>query len=267
MIEVHNLQDGYRYLCYEVLRGDDVWPRGLCTRELLGTTIKVWDITRSLPLHIGRKCNPAIGAVEAIQLIGGFSDPDLTCKIAPNMKQFLTDGRYFHGAYGPRIRGQVQLVVSALRADRDTRQAVANIWHWQSDLGINEADLPCTLTLHFLIRKNKLILHTHMRSNDVWWGLAYDVFQFTQLQLTVAHMLGIETGCYYHHTTSLHIYERDWDKVDELEVVPQQIMPSLWGFSGTDRAWRVGHGLDITEPTDTERWYQTQLGPHLDVSS
>jgi len=276
MIIIHDLQSGYRDVCTYVLDGTEVSPRGKLTKEVLGETIRVQDITRSLPLHIGRKCNAAIGAVEAVQLIGGFSDPDLMCRISPNMEEFLTRPSdeyqilkpFFHGAYGPRLAAQLSAIQMTLEKDVDTRQAVATIWDPRLDLGVKQPDLPCTVSLHFLIRKNRLILHTHMRSNDVWWGLAYDVFQFTQLQLTMANMLGIEAGPYYHHTTSLHLYEKDWGKVDGLHQ-PQEIMTPLWGFANDDRAWNIGHGLvGVDEArTDTERWYAAQLGRYMDGGS
>ena len=265
MIDVRTLQDDYEAICWCVLQqGEVVSPRGMKTRELLGETIRIDDVSRSLPLYIGRGCNPSIGAIEAVQLVGGFSDPELVCRIAPNMKQFREEDGSFHGAYGPRVQPQIEHVLRRLRGDRDTRQAVLHIWDWRWDMTQDKKDLPCTVSLHFLIRADKLVLHTHMRSNDVWWGLAYDAFQFTQLQLTVAAQLSLEVGPYFHHTTSLHIYERDWDKVEELHP-PTQLMPELWGFANADRAWKIGHGLigESDADTDTERWYAGQLAPHL----
>jgi thymidylate synthase len=49
----------------------------------------------------------------------------------------------------------------------------------------------------------------------MWRGVTYDFFQFTQLQLAVAAVLGIEAGYYFHHATSLHIYESDFDAADK----------------------------------------------------
>ena len=268
MIEVWDLQSGYADICAFVLyEGEETAPRGKLTKEVLGETIVITDITRSLPLHVGRGCNPNIGAVEAVQLIGGFSDPQLTVAVAPNMKEFLTDSintaPYFHGAYGTRAHWQYQHVVQKLKNDRDSRQAVITIWDPALDLVATQPDLPCTVSLHFLIRDNKLVLHTHMRSNDVWWGLAYDVFQFTQLQLTVARQLGIEAGKYYHHDTSLHIYERDWDKVDALHA-PDELMTPLWGFTDFDTAWKIGHNMKTaTALTETEEWYVDRLAPYV----
>lgn len=262
VIEVHDIQTGYASICREVLaRGVEVSPRGLKTREILAATIRVQDITRSMPLYIGRGVNQAIGAVEAVQLCGGFSDPDLTCRIAPNMNQFREVNGRFHGAYGPRLREQMQHLVRRLKSDKHSRQAVTHIWDWRQDLTQDKNDLPCTVSLHFMIRGGKLILQTQMRSHDCWWGLGYDVFQFSALQMTVATQLQIEAGEMYHHLSSLHLYERDWEKVDVLHP-PSQIMDALYGFESFDRAWRIGHNLKPFDPSDTERWYWEQLSPY-----
>ena len=53
---------------------------------------------------------------------------------------------------------------------------------------------------------------TYMRSNDLWMGFPYDVFQFTCLQTLLAMELDVELGTYTHVAGSLHLYERDYAK-------------------------------------------------------
>ena len=50
---------------------------------------------------------------------------------------------------------------------------------------------------------------TYMRSNDIWMGFPYDVFQFTAMQILLSMQLGVELGTYTHISGSLHLYERD----------------------------------------------------------
>lgn len=215
MIHVPNMRTGYAAICDAVLTsGDDVSPRGMKTRELLDVVIRLDDPGDALPLGTGRALNVAIGVVEALSLISGKQVPQLAVRVAPNMAQFL-DGGVFHGAYGPRARPQLPHVLRKLEEDSDTRQAVVTLWDPLYDNGAAR-DIPCTTMLQFLVRRDKLVMHTTMRSNDVWWGLAYDVFQFTQLQLAVANALGVEAGTYYHHAVSLHAYERDWEGIESL---------------------------------------------------
>lgn len=215
-IHVGDMRHGYIDICRMVMsQGAVVKPRGMETRELLDVVIVLDEPRDALPLGINRKPNKAIAVVEALQLIGGIQTPELVCRIQPNFKQFL-DGEAFHGSYGPRLRNQLPHTVQKLLDDRDTRQAVMTIWDPAFDNGSTVKDLPCTTMLQFLIRDGRLILHTTMRSNDVWWGLAYDAFQFTQLQLAVANFMGIPAGPYHHHAVSLHAYERDFDSIEDL---------------------------------------------------
>ena len=51
-----------------------------------------------------------------------------------------------------------------------------------------------------------------MRSNDLWSGFPYDIFQFTCIQILLAMKLGVELGTYTHIADSLHMYERDFVK-------------------------------------------------------
>lgn len=210
VVELPELQDGYHEVVGRVLqRGEAVKVRDMKTYELRGVEIVVADPTRCLPVGVGRNLNTRIAAVEALQLIGGVLYPELMLGATRNFAEFM-DGGTFHGGYGQRVRGQLPAVVSRLTDDPTTRRAVVTMWDPQHDLYVEGVhDYPCTISLQFLVRDRKLELHTHMRSNDVWRGLAYDAFVFTQLQVNVAYAIGYELGSYHHHVVSLHIYEND----------------------------------------------------------
>jgi len=60
-----------------------------------------------------------------------------------------------------------------------------------------------------MIRDDRLIMVTSMRSNDVFIGLPYDVFAFTMIQEILARTLGVEVGPYKHVVGSLHLYDKD----------------------------------------------------------
>jgi thymidylate synthase len=148
--------------------------------------------------------------------------------------------------------------------DPNTRQAVITLWDFELDNERGKHDYPCTLSLHFMIRNHKLDLHVTMRSNDVWWGLAYDAFQFTQLQATLACSLGIGIGRYFHHANSLHVYERDFDKIESLHTYTPGRRPMIFGIGlsgepineAVRRARCIGHEQhDEIELTLHERWY------------
>jgi thymidylate synthase len=117
------------------------------------------------------------------------------------------DNGILHGAYGPRIHGNLNKVVDQLKKDYSTRQAVLTIFDSNKDLNVDVKDVPCTLNLQYFIRDNKLIARTNMRSNDVFLGLPYDLTQFIALQGAIAKALDIEMGQYVHVVGSMHIYD------------------------------------------------------------
>jgi len=190
-------------------------PRGQKTYEMRAATIEISDPRDCLTAGIGRKLNTKLAALEALQLIGGFSDPVLMASAAPLTAKYL-DGGQFAGAYGPRIISQMDAVVQRLADDPDTRQAVVQIWDPSRDLFHQHKDLPCTVYFTFYVRDQQLQMHTHMRSNDLWLGFPYDIVQFTQLQCTLAKYLEIQVGAYTHYADSLHLYERDLPSVNQL---------------------------------------------------
>ena len=211
-IVVDNMREGYlQSLLHIAHHGREVSPRGLLTREVLGFQLKLTDPTNAFVSGVGRKLSPAVAAAEALQLVGGFSDPAAMLKVSPHFEKFF-DGGVLHAPYGPRVLPQLRRVIERLNNDESTRQAIVNIWDPVQDLLVDGSrDLPCTTHLQFMIRDGKLDLHTSMRANDAWHGYPYDVFQFTFLQCTLANVLMVEPGNYYHHATSFHLYEPQFE--------------------------------------------------------
>lgn len=263
-ITIHDSEQGYLDLVNMVLNhGENVAPRGEPTREIQALTIELTDPHRCIVQHVNRKANLAIGAAEALQLVGGISMPELMVKIAPNFAKFL-DGGAFFGAYGPRVRHQLPRIEKILGIDESSRRAVVSIWR-DSDLFVEGSnDYPCTLGFTFQVRNGLLDMHTHMRSNDVWWGYTYDVMQFCFLQLTMARRLGFGVGSYFHHADSFHLYDRDMPAARQLEMQPHD--PDGGLFSGIVTAsWEsvrricyaalTGDVASIPEPNRTARQF------------
>lgn len=124
------------------------------------------------------------------------------------------DGEIVNSNYGWCIRhkygfDQWEYVRELLRKSPETRQAVLHI---KTADNKESNDVNCTVCLQFFIRDNKLHVTTYMRSNDIWMGFPYDVFQFTCMQILMSMELGVEVGTYTHIVGSLHLYERDLRK-------------------------------------------------------
>jgi thymidylate synthase len=115
--------------------------------------------------------------------------------------------------YGERLFGhngnnQIENIIALLRRKETTRRAVIQLFD-ASDLSGNFKSIPCTCTLQFIIRENRLSLFVNMRSNDAYIGLPHDVFTFTMLQEIVARSVNVDIGIYKHFVGSLHLYERN----------------------------------------------------------
>lgn len=108
---------------------------------------------------------------------------------------------------------QWDFVKRLLIKDPSTRQAVIHIKEPRNLLDDPTKDVNCTIALQFMIRCNKLDMIVTMRSNDVWLGLPYDVFNFTCMQIQMAMELNVGIGLYYHNSGSLHLYRKDYDKL------------------------------------------------------
>jgi thymidylate synthase len=203
----------YGYVVRRVLaEGHPRTARGKKTIDLGVTAVSLADPMNALPIGIGRGLNTGIAAYEAASLIAGTTNYPLLLSIAPNFKQFMdpvghSGTQYFHGAYGNRIGTQLSAVVQKLTRDRGTRQAVITLWDPRLDNLRDRSDYPCTIALAYELIGEYLNATTFMRSNDVWWGFPYDIFQFTQLQMTIANCLKVFPGEYTHITQSLHLYD------------------------------------------------------------
>ena len=110
--------------------------------------------------------------------------------------------------------------VESLKNDKDTRQAILRFslpeHHWKGN-----KDFVCTLHGNFVIRNNKLNLSIVMRSNDLMLGLVYDLPWFISLMYKMRDELkdtypDLEIGHYTHLAHSMHIYERDEEKIKKM---------------------------------------------------
>lgn len=262
VVRVPNMREGYVAIVKAVAEhGTVVSPRGMPTREFQCATIICDNAFDTLPSGVGRGLVPGIAAVESAQLLAGESRPDLTVQVSPTFALFAEDNGEFHGAYGVRTAGQFEQVIRRLKMDSSSRQAVATIWKQEHDLPLSlpdsqppKRDYPCTLLYHFMIRDDKLVMEVVMRSNDVILGLGYDTFQHSRVQIAVASCLGIEPGEYRHHAMSLHLYERDLDKVDQLTMPkdkPKQF-PAIMGVDWDEIRQKASAVLDEAEITDED---------------
>lgn len=163
--------------------------------------------------------------------------------------------------YGYTIReyyrfNQLQSVITLLKKEPESRRAVIYLNNTVVPYKTKEvaADIPCTNTLQFFVRNHKLHLMVNMRSNDMIFGIRYDVPFFMMLQQIVAHELGIPTGKYYHTANSLHVYKKhlpklqslcDKDNYDKVYTTPNLV--SLWTNIDTELIYHFINGDELID--------------------
>lgn len=287
LIQLSNAGDYAKVVAAVMSHGRLRSPRGLVTRDLGYTIITLDNVYSALPIGVGRKVNTAIAAIEALQLIAGVARHDLVLKVAPQFEAYTDDLetvngdliKYFHGAYGARVGFQVMCAVDKLKKDPDTRQAVITLWDPYQDNLPGKHDYPCTVMLAFSIRDEKVELDVVMRSNDVWLGLPYDMFQFTQLQLSACYALNREPGQYRHTALSMHAYECNFDDIarflvtDQERTYPQHFQPMGLGandmpfFKIMHQAQSIMNGETSMIRTRSHQWYYDKIHGARDVTS
>ncbi len=178
--------------------------------EVRNAAFKITNPLDRLVVSSVRKINFPFAVAEWVGLMTGGAELPLYTKFIKSYGKYSSDGSTVDGAYGPRIAGTGQLmnVIDELMLSPASRRAVMTIYSGR-DLRSKSLSIPCTLTLQFLRREEKLHLTVNMRSNDVILGLPYDIFQFTMLQEFVARWTGLELGEYVHQAGSMHLYVRD----------------------------------------------------------
>jgi thymidylate synthase len=265
--EVDTVSDAFIVALDECLAANRrLAPRGQPIREVTGPLMLTIAQPRRLPvLAYERKFRHAITAVEGLSLVGQTSVPELVTDRVKAFRPFLNDS-IFWGAYGPRAHGDVGNVVELLKRDPDSRQAVISLYDSDRDLNRSDVvDVPCTLTLQFMIRDHSLEMVVNMRSNDVWLGLPYDLGQFAMLQGAIAQSLGVRVGTYTHIAASMHLYERDAEKASKIVSSQTPTHVVEWGEddigSIAERARRLllGQAMTMGPLTEFETWLHDRL--------
>lgn len=208
------LDDVMRYVIESLQRdGDRIRPERGGATELTGVLLEVTNPRARLSRTEARG-KPFSCLGEFCWYLAASNDAEFISYYLPKYQESAEEGIIF-GGYGPRLlnwRGldQIESVSTLLRERPDSRRAVIQLFDAE-DIRENHKDVPCTCTLQFMLRGNKLHMFTCMRSNDVILGLPHDVFSFTMLQEIMARALDAEVGTYKHAVGSIHLYDDDRD--------------------------------------------------------
>lgn len=182
--------------------------------ELLNVQSVILDPTRNLVNSSIRKLplRYAIGEL----LWYNSKNPELKAiqNFTTTWDRMSDDGVTVNSNYGYVIHeqygfDQYEYCKDLLKTNPESRQAVIHIKTPRDTRISPTKDLNCTVCLQFFVRDGALHMTTYMRSNDIWMGFPYDVFNFTCIQIRMAMELGYKIGTYTHIAGSLHLYSRN----------------------------------------------------------
>lgn len=186
------------------------------TNERLGVLINISKPRARISRSLSRgKPFSALG--ELLWYLARNDRLDFIRRYVKQYEKESADGLTVHGAYGPRLfsmRGginQIENVIDLLKRRESTRRAVVQLFNAE-DIAHEYKEIPCTTTMQFLVRDNRLHMVVTMRSNDAFKGLPHDVFCFTMLQEMVATKLEKELGDYQQFVGSMHLYSDDFEE-------------------------------------------------------
>lgn len=212
------------YECEDVTKAFDWWYNklsemndnaesrdGAVHGEIINAITVIQNPTKNICNSEIRKLSMRYAVGEFLWYLSGNNELKEIQKYTNNWDRMSDDGKTVNSNYGYCIQhkygfNQLDYIYNLLKEKPETRQAVIHI---KAPDNSESKDVNCTVCLQFFIRENKLYMTTYMRSNDIWLGFPYDVFQFCNLQILLSMKLGLQLGTYTHVAGSLHLYERN----------------------------------------------------------
>lgn len=208
----------YTELCGQAEEGMVESSRdGAVVGEVINAVTVINDPTRFIVNSPKRKMPMRYAVAELLWYLSGTNLLEPIQSYTSNWDRMSDDGVTVNSNYGHRIFkyfgfNQFEYVKKCLLKDPNSRQAVIHIRDPKDYVYEPTKDMPCTLTLQFFIRERKLHMTVNMRSNDIWTGFPYDVFNFCAIQNLLAMQLNIPVGTYTHIAGSLHLYKRNYEE-------------------------------------------------------
>lgn len=196
-------------------------PRDMKVKELLVTT-RSFDPTKTIAHFDSRKFNFKYFAGELAWYLNRDRDVKYIDQFSKMWSTLTNPGtNEINSNYGALLFGdQLRWVLDSLKADKNTRQAIAFLNQPKYQF-VGNKDFVCTMYLNFFIRDNKLNMKVQMRSNDIFYGLTFDApfFSFVQQHMRLWLLEtypDLELGTYYHSADNIHFYERHFDMASNI---------------------------------------------------
>jgi thymidylate synthase len=194
-------------------------PRGLKVKELELAHL-VFDSRFSLLDYEQRPFNYKYFMGELAWYLKKDRNIDYINHFSSFWKRIANETGEINSNYGNLLFGdQLHWAKESLLKDPNTRQAIAFVNRPDFQYEGNK-DFVCTIYLNFWIRDNHLNMKVQMRSNDVFYGLTYDLPFFAFIHQTMYTWLRNEKypdlllGDYHHFADNIHYYEGFFNTAD-----------------------------------------------------
>lgn len=203
----------------QLIIAPEIEIRGMKVREEIACKVQV-DMNYPFVVNEIRNISDKFRFAEAYWILSGDNRVETIRGAAPSIEFFSDNGHVFQGAYGPKVTEQLRYVCETLLKDPHSRQAVISIWRENPR---DSKDIPCTLSLQFLIRYEELHCIATMRSSDVWLGLPYDIFNFSCISKWIQLYLcndslafPPELGSLTINIGSSHLYAKNYEAAEKV---------------------------------------------------
>ena len=199
-----------------LLHGQVVDTRGSEVLELIDQKLRLTNPTKLGIYDRARKFKKEYAIAELLWYIGRDPKPGNIGELASIGKDIQDNEGRVESNYGLYIFGENwEWVVTELESDPESRRAVISIYS-NNHKHSNDKDHPCTMSLQFLIRNDRLHLIWNMRSSDLVFGFCNDMFcagMILQLMLNELDEMDLRLGDITFNLGSLHIYERHFKMI------------------------------------------------------
>lgn len=203
--------------------------KGNKIKELINFSFILQDATNCICTLAERKLDMEYLCAELLWYLSCDSSCSSISAYASLWNKISVDGKV-QSNYGiPLFReGGMSFMLDRLIEDKHSRQAVCPLNSQEHRQNLK--DLPCTMYVHLYIRNDYLNLKVTMRSNDLIYGLCYDIVFFSMVQQIAYLMLKkyypeLKLGYYYHEADSLHVYSKHFAMAGALASSPLMFAP------------------------------------------
>lgn len=243
LFESGTVNDVYPRLVSKCLEhGAQVGSRVASTRELHPAVIEFTNPRHRLVTSWGRPVNVPFALAEVLWILQGREDLEMLAHYNSRIHDYSDDGHFFNAAYGYRLRynysvDQLADIIETLQNEPESRQAVMTIWSPIQDRGWYNPgtstrekritkDRACNVTSQALARDGVMDWTQYIRSNDLIWGLPYNLMQWTHIMEYVAEQADLKMGKLYWIANSLHVYDYHWQEAQAIR--PYNLYADLW---------------------------------------